>query len=174
MAENPYAPPNITERDRHQAPPVGSFDDEELERLVVLARPHAVTKAAAALQAALGALLLLGALQLADVVRLFGWLRWVPHLMTILGIASLWIALKVYRLRLWATLAALIGSAIIALLMAGWFLLAASSGFLSLIGLLIPVSALAAAIVSSVALGACHRARDARKRLAEGGVPVDF
>jgi len=169
--QNPYAPP-AGEGAFHPGDDVaGPIDvDQQLEAI----RPTAALKAAVGCVAISGVLAALAALQLWDAVILFGVVRFVPYALAVVGIASIVLSLKLYRQRVWAAVTALVLWAVSALGCGLWFLLSASSGFVSLIALLLPLAGALSATLSAVALGGCRRTAAARRRLAAHGLDVDF
>jgi hypothetical protein len=169
---NPYAPPR--DGGARFAPQDQPLDLADLDHQLAELRPKAAVKAAIGMMAASGALLILAALQLWDTVLLLGVVRFVPLGMLLLGAASLTLSVKIYRQRVWAAVTALIVAGVTALGMGTWFLLAAGSGFISLIGLLVPLCAALAAVFAGLAIGACRRTATLRRRFSASGLDVDF
>ncbi len=121
-----------------------------------------------------GLLLLLGALQLSAFVRLSGVLAHAPKAMGALGVVFVIMAAKIYRQRFFAVIAGLVGSAAVFFASGGFFIFLGSRGGFSLIMMLTPLLALAAALVDGLAIGPVIRAARARRRLAGQGLDVDF
>jgi hypothetical protein len=169
--QNMYVPPSPPAQEPPPREPLGS---EDVDRDLQQTQLSGMTKAAAAMAAILGALLLLNALQLWDVVIIRGVLRFVPHIMVIAGIGAIFLAVKIFRQRVWAVITSAILSAIVALGMVVWFVIAMGSGFISFISFLAPVIGVLSAVFAGIATGACLRTAAARRRLAAAGLDVDF
>jgi hypothetical protein len=168
---NPYAPPSASEP---APPPGGTADPGELDRLMADLQLGGLTKAAIGLLAAVGAMLIGSALQLWGLTQLEGLVRFVPYLMVVLAGPFFTCSVKVYRGRVWAAVLGLVLSALTALAMGVWFLLSAASGFFSLLAVLVPMAAVAAAVFAGLAIGPCRRHSAARRGLAASGLPMDF
>lgn len=167
--QNPYAAPSVAvDVPAHQEGPV------DVDRELAAAQLGAMAKASAGMVVATGALLVLGALQLWDVVRLRGPYQIVPPTMALLGVVSVVLGMKVYRQRAWAAVAATVLSGLVVLGMGAWFIISTLSGFISVLAMLVPLLAALAAIFSGLAIGPCGRAAAARRRLAASGLDVDF
>jgi hypothetical protein len=169
MGANPYAPPTAQ---TGPAPDGGAAPD--LDLLLAQTQLTPGVKAAIWLVATQGGVLLFSALQLWDVTRLEGAFRFVPYGMAVCGIACLLLAARLYRLRAWAAITALVVNALSALVMGPWFLVAGASGFVSLLTPLAVLLGIVAAVFAGLAIGPCRRAVRARARLAASGLAVDF
>jgi hypothetical protein len=167
--QNPYAAPSTS-----VDPPPADQIPVDVDRELAATQLSGMVKAASGTVVGTGAMLVLGALQLWDVVRLQGLYRAVPLAMALCGVASVVLGLKVYRQRAWAAVAATVLSGLVVLLMGGWFILSTLSGFISVLAMLVPLIAALATIFSGLAIGPCGRAAAARRRLAAGGLDVDF
>jgi hypothetical protein len=148
--------------------------EREIDQLMAAQQITVLMKASAGLLAGLGASLVFCAVQILGMLRLIGTYRPIPYLMLALGVLCVVLGIKVYRARPWATIAGTVLAGITALGMGLWFLLAAGSGFISPVALLSPFVAITATVFSALSIGPCDRARRARHRLAELGMPMDF
>jgi hypothetical protein len=148
--------------------------EREIDQLMATQQITLSIKASAGLLAGLGVSLVFSAVQILGMLRLIGTYRPVPYLMLAVGVLCVVLGIKVYRARPWATIAGTVLAGITVLAMGLWFLLAAGSGFISLVALLSPFVAIAATVFSALSIAPCDRARRARRRLAELGMPMDF
>ena len=166
---NPYAAPAVPTE-----PPPQADGPVDVDRELAETRLSGLVKAASGTVAATGAMLVLGGLQLWDVVRLRGVLRLVPLAMALIGVLSVVLGAKLYRQRVWAAVGGVAVSATVVLAMGAWFIVSTLSGFISVLAMLVPLLAALATIFSGLAVGPCRRTAAARRRLAAGGLDVDF
>jgi hypothetical protein len=167
---NLYAPPAAATQRFEPDDGIATDVDRELEAIELTT----ITKAAILLVAATSALLVLAAIQLFGVLRLRGVYRAAPYVMLLLGTGGFVLAVKVYKQRVWATLTATVASAVVAMAMGIWFVIASLGGFISLLGLITPVLAVVAAVFAGLSIGPSKRTAAARRRLAASGLDVDF
>jgi len=167
----PPQPSNPYEAPQHGgAEGPGDFNDE-----VTATEPTGLVKAAGALQAAAGLLLSFAGVQL-KLVDLTGkaWVMMVPYVMMVLGVTTMFLAVKIFKTRGWAALGGTALNGIILLSMGAWVLLSLASGFVSLIATLTPLLALTGTVFGALAIGPCLRADAARRRLREAGIDMSF
>ena len=98
----------------------------------------------------------------------------VPWALSALGAVQLVLALMVLRNHFPAALGASVVGALVAVVAAGWAVLASTSGFLSCLAIVLVPLAGSAAMVTPFALGATKRAWDAKKRLQDAGIELGF
>lgn len=169
--DNPYSPPvEVPNTDTDH----GVHVPEDLDQKLMATKLTPLVKVAAAFCAVSGGTLLANALQLWGAVTLWGWFKYVPIVFTLLGLVFFYLSAKIYRQRLWA---AWLGTALNGIVFLGmflWFVLAAGSGFLSLLLLLSPIFCLTALVLTALSIGHCQRTTVIRRRLAAEGLNVDF
>jgi hypothetical protein len=152
-------------------PPAPTLDvdvDAELRRL----QPGLVASAAALVVAGTGVLVLLMAVQVDAAFVFRGPYKALPFLPGAAGVASLPLALLIFRLRPGAAIAATALHGLLGVATAFWFYVLALNGVIALAGTFVPPLAMASAILSGLAIGRCVRARAARRRLAAAGIDV--
>jgi hypothetical protein len=148
----------------------GDVLERELENTK---RAGIVTGAAIAVASA-GALDLIGALQLWSAVWLYGAYQYVPYGLLALGGLFVLLGSRIYSQNLRALLAALVLVSVGGIATGAWAAITAMSGFLSLIGILMPLASLAAVILAGMAWGPCARTAAARKRAAAAGFDLNL
>jgi hypothetical protein len=145
-----------------------------LERELANTERAGIVTAAAIAIAAAGAVDVIGALQLWSVVRLFGVYQYVPYALLVVGVVLVLLGSRVYSQNLRALLAA-IALAVLGLIGTGaWAALTSKDGFLSMLGVLMPLASLAAAILAGMAWGPCARTAAARKRASAAGFDLEL
>ena len=164
-ANDPYAPP------RADAEPTPVLDVEDAFEAT---KATGAVRTSAGLLAGTGLLLEMSALQLVLNFHLVGLARIVTWTLVVLGAVLFFVAIKLYRQRVWAAQAAIALAAMTAVATAGWLLVLLGSGTFSLYAFALPPLGIAAAITSYSALAQCRRASAARERLAVEGVVADF
>ncbi|HEY7373571.1 MAG TPA: hypothetical protein VIF57_15530 [Polyangia bacterium] len=147
---------------------------EVLDRELANTKRQTIVTVAAAAVAVAGALDLIGALQLWSVVWLIGLYAYVPWALLALGVVLLFLGSRIYSQQLRAVLAAIVLVPLGMLGTGGWAFVTAKDGFLSLLGVLMPLGSLAAAILVGMAWGPCARTAEARKRAAAAGFDLDL
>lgn len=167
MQTNPYSPP--VDAALPELPVQGLRD---LDEQIVATRPNGLVKAAIATTTGTGALLLLCSIYFGWGFRLWGIPAVYPLL--VLGVLEVWLGLKIYRQRVWAAIASVVLSLIIAAGSGLWLILLAFSGFFAMMNLVLPLAALAATLLSGLAVASCLRTHKIRRHLAEQGLDVDF
>lgn len=145
-----------------------------LERVIEQTQRAPVVTAAAVAVALNGALQVVVGLQLGFAVRLIPRYEYVPHAMLALGIACVALGSKMSRQRLWAVVLALALSAVGAIAMGVWLVIAVRGGMFSLLGLAAPLGCAAAAIFAGLAIQPVTRTRDLREEAARAGIDVDL
>ena len=81
---------------------------------------------------------------------------------------------RIYSQRLRALLAGIVLVSLSALATGAWAARTAMGGFLSLLGVLMPLGSLAAAIIAGMAWGPIARTAEARKRAAAAGFDLNL
>jgi hypothetical protein len=145
-----------------------------LDRELANTKRAGIVTAAAIAVASSGALDAIGALQLWSMVQLFGWYQYAPWCLLVVGAASLFLGSRIYSQRLRALLAAIVLVSLGTLVTGAWAALTARDGFLSLLGVLMPLGSLAAAILAGMAWGPCARTAAARQRAAAAGFDLNL
>jgi hypothetical protein len=145
-----------------------------LDRELANTKRQTIVVVAAAAVAAAGALDVMGALQLWSVVWMVGLYQYVPWALLALGAVLLLVGSRVYSQSLRAVTAGIALTAVSTLGAGGWAFLTAKDGFLSLLGVLMPLGSLAAAILVGMAWGPCARTAEARKRAAAAGFDLNL
>ncbi len=164
---NPYSPPVV---DSGPSALQGFGDD--LEAQIAATRPTALVKAAIGTTAATAGLLLLSGIYFGMGFTLFG----LPVLVyfVVAGVAELFLTFRLARQRVWAAVAALILSLAITLASGIWMVLLLLSGFIALMNLVLPLVALASAVLVAISIPTCLRTAQIRRALDRSGTPVDF
>ncbi len=169
--ENPYQSPAHAAVAPYGAPAAQNPHEDD----IALTQPTGMVKAGAILTLSSGGLTALVGLQLLVAVTLVGSvLKLVPYLLLAAGVATMFLGLKTLRTRGWGAIGATVACGLITLGMGYWVLLAAASGFFSLLALLLPPLALVSTVFAGLAVGPCLRADAARLRLSEAGVELTF
>jgi hypothetical protein len=145
-----------------------------LDRELANSKRQGIVTAAAVIVAIAGALDLIGALQLWSVIWLYGVYKYVPWALLALGVGFLFFASRIYSQQLRALMAAIVVVSLGTLGTGAWAYITASDGFLSLLGVLMPLGSLAAAILAGMAWGPCARTAEARKRAAAAGFDLNL
>jgi hypothetical protein len=149
-----------------QPPPV------DVDALLRQTQPGLIVSAAAILAAGTGVFLLITAFQLWDLVVFRGAFKAIPAALGAAGVVSLPLALKIFRLRLWAVVGGLIFFGVAALGTALWFFVSTLSGMFSAAGALAWMLAIGAAVTAGLAISPCQRAVVARRQLAAAGLDI--
>jgi hypothetical protein len=147
---------------------------DELDDLVAKTKASPLVVTAAGVAALTGTILALSAVQLWINFTLFGTIVAVPWGMIALGLGHFAIAVKIFRLRLWAAQAGGALGIVTSLAAFAWLVLAAASGLFTLYGMVLPLLGIATAVLSFLALAPCRRGTDARRRLDKDGLHTDF
>jgi hypothetical protein len=92
----------------------------------------------------------------------------------VLGIVLLFLGSRIYSQHLRALLAAIVLVSLSVLGTGAWAAMTAINGFLSLLGVLMPLGSLAAVILAGMAWGPCVRTAEARKRAAAAGFDLNL
>jgi hypothetical protein len=145
-----------------------------LDRELANTKRQTIVTVAAGAVAIAGALDLIGALQLWSVVWLVGFYQYVPWALIGLGALFLFLGSRIYSQSLRAVIAAIVVVSLGFLVTGGWAFLGLKDGFLSLLGVLMPLGSLAAAILAGMAVGPCARTAEARKRAAAAGFDLNL
>jgi hypothetical protein len=145
-----------------------------LDRELANTKRQTIVTVAAAAVAVAGAFDLIGALQLWSAVWLIGLYAYVPWALLGLGAVLIFLGSRIYSQQLRAVLAAIVLVPISVLATGGWAFVTAKDGFLSLLGVLMPLGSLAAAILVGMAWGPCARTAAARKRAAAAGFDLNL
>ena len=145
-----------------------------LDRELANVKREAIVTTASVAVAIAGGLFLTGALQLWSAVWLAGPFEYVPWALLAVGIALVILGSRIYSQRLRAVLGAIVLASIGTLGSAAWALVTMASGFLSLIGVLMPLGALSAAVLAGMAWRPCARTAAARKRAAAAGLDLNL
>ena len=136
---------------------------------VVALTPGWAVKTAALVGGAGGLLIAVAGLQLLiGVTFVSPAFRAIPFAHLALGAASILFAFKTFELRQWAAIGGVAVSSAIAIGGGTWLVFAVSSGILSLLGMIVPFTAVGGAVFSGLAIGPCRRAGAARARMFEG------
>jgi hypothetical protein len=145
-----------------------------LDRELANTKRAGIVTAASVAVAISGGFFIIGALQLWTVLWLYGFYKYVPYALLALGVAYLFLGSRIYSQHLRALLAAIVLVAVGTLGAGAWAVLTLLDGFLSLLGILMPAGALAAAILAGMAWGPCVRTAEARKRAAAAGFDLNL
>jgi len=145
-----------------------------LDRELANTKRQTIVTVAAGAVAIAGALDLIGALQLWSVVWLVGIYQYVPWALIGLGAAFLLLGSRIYSQSLGAVIGAIVVVSLGFLITGGWAFLGLKDGFLSLLGVMMPLASLAAAILAGMAWGPCARTAEARKRAAAAGFDLNL
>jgi hypothetical protein len=145
-----------------------------LDRELANTRREGIVTAASVAVAVTGGLYVTGALQLWSAVWLAGPYEYVPWGLLALGGVFLFLGSRIYSQRLRALLAALVLVPLGGLGTGAWAVTTMVSGFLSLLGVLMPLGSLAAAILAGMAWGPCARTAAARRRAAAAGLDLNL
>jgi hypothetical protein len=145
-----------------------------LDRELANTKRKGIVTAAAVTVALAGSLNLIGALQLWSVLWLYGPYQYVPYGLIGLGVAFVLLGSRIYSQRLRALLAAIVLVSLGTIGTGAWAYMTARFGFLSLLGVLMPLGSLAAAILAGMAWGPCARTAEARKRAAAAGFDLNL
>jgi hypothetical protein len=145
-----------------------------LDRELANTRRSGMVTGAAIAVASAGALFVIGALQLWSVIWLFGVYKYVPYALLVLGAASVLLGSRVYSQNLRALLAAIVVMALGALGTGAWAVVTTMDGFLSLLGVLMPLGSIVGVIFAAMAWGPCARTAAARKRAAAAGFDLNL
>lgn len=132
----------------------------------------AIVRAAAALQAVTGLLLLANGLQLWMMVTFFGALAVVPWAMIALAVLSIYCAAQVQRARAWAAMLGAGVAALVAIGVGAWLVTSFSSGLYSCLAFVVVPVAVASTVLAILAIGPARRATEIRKRLAASGIEL--
>ncbi len=154
---NPYAAPG--------ALPVRSAEDDIAEAV-----PPPIARVAGGLVALAGAVVALTGVQTMMIARIRGPFASTPWVLLLLGVPHLLLGAMVFRARAWAALVSIVGTALLALTSGAWLVFSLGHFLFSLYALGSPMAAVAALVLSLVALGPCQRASAARARLREQGM----
>ncbi|HMF41333.1 MAG TPA: hypothetical protein VKQ32_11580 [Polyangia bacterium] len=147
---------------------------EILDRELANTRRQGIVTAAAVAVAMAGAFDLIGALQLWSAVWLTGLYEYVPWALLGLGAALVFLGSRIYSQRLRALLGGIVLVSLSGLATGAWAARTAMGGFLSLLGVLMPLGSLAAAIIAGMAWGPTARTAEARKRAAAAGFDLNL
>ena len=134
-------------------------------------QPSMMVKAAGAACMLTGLFTALQAFQLWGFV-LIGFVKVIPFLMLVLGLAGIGLGFFVLRLRGWACAGGTGVSGFVVLFQAGWVIYGLAHGFVSLVGFGVPPLALAATVLCGLSIPQGFRADLARKRLAADGLSI--
>ncbi len=135
--------------------------------------PTASVRLAATLVILSGFMLALSGFQLFVSVRLLSaWVTWMPWLMMLLGLPTMYVGSQLYRMRGWAALASVGAMLVASLGMGGWTLFAGAHGLVSCLTPLVPVAAVGGFVLSLASLSACQRADHVRQRLRDTGMDL--
>ena len=145
-----------------------------LDRELANTKRDGIVTAASAAVAITGGLYLTGALQLWSAVWLAGPYEYVPWALLAFGVLLLFLGSRIYSQRLRALLAAIVFVAMGAIGTGAWALTTMMNGFLSLLGVLMPLGSLAAAILAGMAWGPCARTAAARQRATAAGLDLNL
>lgn len=114
---------------------------------------------------------LLGVQSLAN-LHFFGWHWLLPASMLPGGVAAVVCGWKLSRGRGWAAVASTALAAGVAVLTAGWTVLALTWGYFSLLSPLVGFASVVAGLLSALSIGACLRTDAARARLLADGLDL--
>ena len=145
-----------------------------LDRELANTKRAGIVTAAAIAVASAGALDVIGALQLWSIIRLRGAYQYVPWALLVFGAVFVLLASRIYSQRQRALLAAIVLVSVGAIGAGAWAVRTSIGGFLSLLGVLMPLGSLAAAILVGMAYGPCARTAEARKRAAAAGFDLNL
>jgi hypothetical protein len=145
-----------------------------LDRELANTKRAGIVTAAAIAVASAGALDIIGALQLWSAVWLYGIYQYVPYALLALGALFVLLGSRIYSQNLRALLAAIALTVVGMIGTGAWAATTSKDGFLSLLGVLMPLASLAAAILAGMAWGPCARTAAARKRAAAAGFDLNL
>ena len=145
-----------------------------LDRELANVKREGIVTAASVAVAVTGGLYAMGGLQLWSAVWLAGPYEYVPWGLLGMGVLFLFLGSRIYSQRLRALLAAIVAVAIGGLGTGAWAVTTMLSGFLSLLGVLMPLASIAAAILAGMAWGPCARTAAARQRAAAAGIDLNL
>jgi hypothetical protein len=145
-----------------------------LDRELANTKRQGIVTAAAVAVAVAGAFDLIGALQLWSVIWLYGVFQYVPWALLAFGVVLVFLGSRIYSQSLRAVAAAIVLVSLGTLGTGAWAVVTAKDGFLSLLGVLMPLGSLAAAILVGMAWGPCTRTAEARRRAAAAGFDLNL
>jgi hypothetical protein len=145
-----------------------------LDRELANTKRAGIVTAASIAVASAGALDIIGALQLWSAVWLFGLYQYVPYALLALGALLVLLGSRIYSQNLRALLEAIVLGVLGLIGTGAWAATTAKDGFLSLLGVLMPLASLAAVILAGMAWGPCARTAAARKRAAAAGFDLNL
>lgn len=145
-----------------------------LDRELANVKREGIVTAASVAVAVTGGLYAMGGLQLWSAVWLAGPYEYVPWALLGMGVLFLFLGSRIYSQRLRALLAAIVVVSLGGLGTGAWAVTTMLSGFLSLLGVLMPLASLAAAILAGMAWGPCARTAAARQRAAAAGIDLNL
>ena len=145
-----------------------------LDRELANTKRDGIVTAASVAVAVTGGFYLMGGLQLWSAVWLANLYEYVPWGLVGFGVLFLFLGSRIYSQRLRALLAAIVVVSLGALGTGAWAVTTMLSGFLSLLGVLMPLASIAAAILAGMAWGPCARTAAARQRAAAAGIDLNL
>src|SRR5678816_473873 len=145
-----------------------------LDRELANTKRAGIVTAAAIAVASAGAPHADSSLQLWSTVSLIDLYAYVPHGLLALGALLVFLGSRVYSQNLRALLAAIVVSSLSMLGTGAWAARTVLGGFLSLLGVLMPLASLAAAILAGMAWGPCARTAAAGRRAAAAGFDLNL
>lgn len=144
--------------------------DEASDADLRAAQPTPMVKLAAATQATSGLFAALCGIQITDIVFVrYPVLAALPYVLIVGGLLAIALATRVYRVRPIGAYAAAAWSAVLALILVGWFLYSFDLAFSCMLTITAPI-ALLTSVLAFVALGPVRTAARARERLAAQGM----
>jgi len=145
----------------------------EPEDDLAAAQPSVKVKVAAALVGGAGVLTLVVGAQLVLFMRFVEpLLDIVGYVWTVLALALICLAAMMLRARAWATLGGAALSAVVAVAACAWAIYGIFGAFISCANVIVVPAAIAASVVSALALSDARRATTARARLADAGMDL--
>jgi cation transport ATPase len=154
---NPYAAPGTSE-------PTRAEDD------IAAAAPPTLARVAGGIVVLAGLVVALTGVQTMTIVRLFWPYQLGPYAQLALGLPALFVGATVFRARAWAVLVAIGLTVLLTLVSTAWLYVSITHGLFSLFALGSPFIAMAALVLSILAVGPCQRATEARARLTAQGM----
>lgn len=143
-----------------------SQDDELYAKDLAASAPTAVTYAAAALCALTAVAFAFLGIQTRAILLSMTFIGEVATLAMFAGAVVLAIvATQLLRLELWAAIAGILASVVLAIGSVAWLIVSTSNGLFSVLAWLCPGASVASVVTTALAAPACKRARGARRRM---------
>jgi len=161
---NPYAAPG-TRPSATVEVDAGAAEDD-----IAAAVPAPMARVAGAAVALAGGIVALTGAQTLLLVTVRGPFAVVPWVLLVAGMPQIVFGVWIFRARVWAAIAAIPSSGLLALVTAAWLVFSVGHGLISLFAVAAPFGAIAALVFAFLGMGPCQRATAARLRLRAQGM----